>query len=368
MSKKILIFIFLSFFIFITFLSSQTIKATMAGQPDLAISNFWNWPKTPTSREWFDIKVRVYNLSDTALTRQTALHIFVGGSNRPYILPISSFAAKKSRDFIQRVFLDAPGKYVARAIVDPENRIQEIREDNNTKRMEFRVRQAASNEYLPDLSIYTPNYMPEKPCTDDHIEFKATITNIGAVRSPRSKAAIKIGGGTPHLIDVPQILPGEYKKISFSRVLPIARTYKVTVYADYNNKIKEYDEGNNEKSNSFVVYDNCCPDYTISNNYVWIWPKNPKAGEKFDLRVRIFNVGHKKPLNHTTLKIYVGGSITPHVLNVSPISAHSERTIDQELSFSRPGKYRVRVYVDRENKVRECREDNNKGHVVFRVK
>ncbi|MCK5004083.1 MAG: hypothetical protein KAS21_03300 [Candidatus Aminicenantes bacterium] len=368
MYNKLSLSIVLSFFVFITILPGQTIKATAAGYPDLMISNFWNWPKNPTSREWFDIKVRVYNISNTALANQTELHIFVGGSGRPYIIPFSSLGANKSRDFIKRVFLDVPGKYVARAVVDPENKIMEIKEDNNTRQLKFSVRKAGSSEYLPDLTISSPSFEPKKPCTGDPIRFRISVHNHGAVAAPPSKAAIKIGGGTPIPVDIPAVNPEEYKVVYFTKIIQVAQKYRVTVYADYRNNIREYNEGNNQKSKDFEVYANCCPDLVVTDNYVWIWPKNPKVGDKFDLRVRVFNNGLKKPLHHTTLKIYVGGSTTPHILNVSPIGPESERTFEKELSFSRPGKYIVRAVVDAENKVRECREDNNRGRVVFRVK
>jgi len=150
-------------------------------------------------------------------------------------------------------------------------------------------------------------------------------------------------------------------------VLPKPGKYIVTAYADYGNKIKEYDEEDNKKSETFVVYDNCCPDLVVSDNYVWIWPKSPKAGEKFDLRVRVFNNGLKKNLHHTTLEIYVGGSSTPYVFDVGPIGPQDERTYRQEISFSRPGKYIARAVVDSDNKVKECSEKNNRGQVTFRV-
>ena len=77
-----------------------------------------------------------------------------------------------------------------------------------------------------------------------------------------TKAAIRIGGGTPVLLDVPVINPKEFKSVSLAKILPVAQKYRVVVYADYGNKIKEYDEGNNEKSGKIPAHKcnerHCC--------------------------------------------------------------------------------------------------------------
>ena len=86
-------------------LTSPGTMAADNGKPDLVITNFWIWPKTPTSREWFDIRVRVRNASETALTGQTTVNIFVGGSSKPYTMSLGSLGANKDRDFEQRIFL-----------------------------------------------------------------------------------------------------------------------------------------------------------------------------------------------------------------------------------------------------------------------
>ena len=235
-------------------LTSPGTMAADNGKPDLVITNFWIWPKTPTSREWFDIRVRVRNASETALTGQTTVNIFVGGSSKPYTMSLGSLGANKDRDFEQRIFLDTPKKYTARAIVDPDNKVAESREDNNTKKLGFTIKKAKSNEYLPELSIYKPHFSPDKPCTDDQIKFRISIINNGAVRSPASKGAVRVGGGQPKLLDFPPINPGESASVTVSSQITRPGKYRVTAYADYGNKIKEYDEGNNTKNNNSSRY------------------------------------------------------------------------------------------------------------------
>jgi len=369
MSKKLYALIFLLYFILVTFLPSQTLKATLkatiAELPDLEAYQLWIWPNNPTSREWFDIRVRVYNKGSKASPEST-MNIFVGGSNKPFKITIYPLAAKDARMYTQKVFLNAPGKYSARFVVDPDNKIKESNEYNNTRQFEFRVRKADNPEYLPDLMVNKPYSEPKKPCTDDQINFRITVHNNGAVAAPASKAAIRIGGGTPVLLDVPVINPKEFKSVSLAKILPVAQKYRVVVYADYGNKIKEYDEGNNEKSNSFEVFGNCCPDLTTNN--VWVWPKNPVVGEEFEIRFWITNNGKKKSPLPTTVNIFVGGSTRPYVLNVIAWGPNTGKMYQQKISLSKAAKYVARIVIDPANIIKECREDNNTGQCTFRVK
>ena len=369
MSNKLYAFIFLLIFILTSFLPCQnlkaTLKATIAELPDLVAYQLWIWPDNPTSREWFDIRVRVYNKGSKA-SMQSTMNIFVGGSNKPHKITIDPLAANDAKMYTKKIFLSKPGKYLARLVVDPENKIKESNEGNNTKQIVFRVKKADSQEYLPDLTVSTPYFVPKVPCTDDQITFRITVHNNGAVAAPASKAAIRVGGGTPVILDIPMINPKEFKSASLAKILPIAQKYRVVVYADYGNKIKEYDEGNNEKSKNFEVFGNCCPDLTT--NHVWVWPKNPVTGEEFDIRFWITNKGKKKSPRPTTVNIYVGGSTRPYVLNVIAWGPNAGMMYKQKIILNKAAKYVARVVIDPENKIRECREDNNKRQIEFRVK
>ena len=366
MSKKIFVSTFLILFISISCLPGQTFKATMAKRPDLVAYQLWIWPNKPTSREWFDIRTRVYNMSNHPLQQNAVIHLFVGGSKDPYVINVAPLGAKKERMYTRKIFLDVPGKYRARVVVDPGNKIRESRENNNTKQITFRVRKAENQDYLPDLSVGAPYFEPKKPCIDDQIKFRISVHNHGAVAAPPSKAAIKIGGGLPVSLNIPAIDPEEFKSVSYTHLLPVARKYVVTVYADYGNKITEYNEGNNKKSKNFEVFDQCCPDLVAYQ--LWIWPKNPKAGEKFDIRCRIYNKGLKPTLTPTEVNIYVGGATTPYVLNIGQYSYLDAKMFTQEISLNRAGKYVARIVVDPNRKIKECRKDNNERKIEFRVR
>lgn len=100
---------------------------------------------------------------------------------------------------------------------------------------------------------------------------------------------------------------------------------------------------------------------------MWIWPKKPKAGEKFTLRIRVFNRGLKASPVPAEMHVFMGGSTTPHVFQVNSVVPGGERTYEREISFDRPGSYVVRAVMDPDNRVQECREDNNKGQVSFKI-
>lgn len=365
MIKKTIIF-FSMLLIAFDFLQCQIIKMNASQPPDLVAYQLWIWPDKPTSREWFEIRTRVYNKSNVALNQSAVMHIYVGGSTTPYKINISSLGPNDAKMYTQKIFLSRPGKYLAKVVVDPGNKIREIREDNNSKQIRFRVYKASSSEYLPDLTISKPHFDPKKPCTDDPVAIKFQVYNHGAVTAPASRAAIKIGNGRPILINIPPIEPENFKRGVVTRTIPVHGNFRITAYSDYGNNMREYNETNNNESSDLTVFSNCCADLVAYQ--LWIWPNSPKAGENFKIRCRIYNKGLKPTKVPTEAHIFVGGSTTPYVLNIGRFAPESARMFIQTIKIGRKGKYRARLIVDPNRKITECKENNNNRNIEFRVK
>ncbi|MCJ7603567.1 MAG: hypothetical protein MUO63_18965 [Desulfobulbaceae bacterium] len=366
MYKKTSIFIFILFFVSLSFIKVPQVSADTDNRPDLIITNFWIWPENPTSRNWFDIRVRVRNAGNNVTKNNTTLNLYIGGSPTPYSFTIGFIQPGKDMTKEKRILLDKAGNYIARAVVDPGNLIIEKREDNNSKELRFKVKQASNQDYLPELEASVYKQEPNEPCTDDTINFSGRITNKGIVKSPASVAAIQIGGATPVLISVPSLEPNQYKSLTLTKNLPTPGKYKVTVVADYYNRITEYNEKNNTDSLNFEVFGDCCVDYDVSN--FWIWPNNPKAGETFDIRMRVYNRGKKTATKSTTVSLFIGGSAVPVTFILNPLAPKKEWTKYHTVSFSRAGRYTTRIFVDTERKISECRKDNNEKSMSFNVK
>jgi len=366
------IFSFIYFIIFSTLLYGQKLKATITGTalelPDLVPMGLYISPKNPSSREWFRFSVDVCNFGKKSSMRDTVVYIFVGGSNKPYIFTLNPVEPRSRQMFAKWIFLSAPGKYAAKVVVDPHNRIKESIETNNSKDFKFTVRKAENNEYLPDLLLDTLSWYPKETCKNVQIEFKAGIKNIGAVNAPKSKAAINVGNRLPFLIDVPEIPPVSTRIISVKKTFSIAKGYNVIAYADWGNKIREYSERNNKKSKSLrIIEKNCCTDLALPAG-VWVIPKYPTVGTPFRINVRIHNFGKKEPVKSTTLHLYIDGSTVPYMFDVAPIAPRSSRWYYRTFTFTRPGKYTARAVIDPDKKIAECRKDNNTRQTEFRVK
>jgi len=365
MYKKLIIFLFIYSFIIFTFLPCQTVVAAVEDRPDLKVTNFWIWPKDPTSREYFDISVRVRNLGKSATVNNTVVHMYIGGSMTPHSLILPPLKVSGKITLKKKILIATPGKYLARSVADPENKINEIDENNNTKQFTFRIREADNKEFLPDLYVYTPSFKSKNICNNSPIEFRVSVKNIGAVTSPPSKTFFLIGGVAQATFEFPPIDPGKTNTEIYTKFLQSAGNYTATAYADFGNKIKEYDEGNNEKSKNFTVLANCIPDLVLSN--FWIWPKEPKRGEEFTISVRIYNIGNKTTVGNRQVHVFVGGSATPYTFNFGPLEPGRKLEFRKKLTFNTPGKYLARAIVDPFNKVPESDENNNKKQFNFRV-
>ena len=103
---------------------------------------------------------------------------------------------------------------------------------------------------IDDIKLKTKN-----PKVNQNLTFDITVKNVGKEEAEASTAGIRLGGGGEIIeLQVPKLEP----KKSFTRriTLPglsLAQKYRITVTADYKNRIREVNEGNNEKYKTFSV-------------------------------------------------------------------------------------------------------------------
>jgi subtilase family serine protease len=106
-----------------------------------------------------------------------------------------------------------------------------------------------------DLTVTDIKLKTKNPKVNQKLTFDITVKNGGKETAEASTAGIRLGGGGKVIeFPVPQLEPKKH----FTRriILPglgIAQKYRITVTADYNNRIREVNEGNNEKYKTFKV-------------------------------------------------------------------------------------------------------------------
>jgi hypothetical protein len=162
------------------------------------------------------------------------------------------YASEEDRTYRIPCSVPAGTCYIG-AVVDPENRLSEVRESNN--HLVFPGKwQVTAPVGQPDLIVKTLLHSPYHPTTKDKITFSALVRNIGCGVASSSTLAIRVGGETvPATYSIPTLGAGEGHIVHRQANLEVAQNYLNTAIADYNNDVAESDETNNQKTDSYTV-------------------------------------------------------------------------------------------------------------------
>lgn len=145
------------------------------------------------------------------------------------------------------------GIYYIGAVVDPENKLAEMRESNNRLVFPGQWLITASVD-KPDLVVESFLHLPYYPTTKDQITFSALVRNVGCGVANPSKLAIRVGGETVgQLYSIPALGADEGYIVHRQEILNVAQNYMNTAIADYSNDVDESDETNNRKTDSYTV-------------------------------------------------------------------------------------------------------------------
>ena len=205
-------------------------------KPDLTItkqSESWDNPENPDDLR-YNITATVANIGK-ASAPESIIRLVIDGDLRYYPVPIlnesecyvtaiGTFAMSENRDAIE-------------ICADPENEIDEIREDNNCLATVWYA--------MPDLIITAIDV--QQPVTlGTRDTATATVVNIGTIATVESfEVSLSINGNNEDIYKVDGNLdPDETKTVSFEWI-PLASN-RLTVFADSNDGIKEWDETNNK--------------------------------------------------------------------------------------------------------------------------
>jgi len=105
-----------------------------------------------------------------------------------------------------------------------------------------------------DLTVTDIRLKTKNPKVNQKLTFDITVKNVGKENAEASTAGVRLGGGKLIDLPAPQLEP----KKSFTRRITLpglsrAQKYRITVTADYKNRIREVNERNNEKYKTFTV-------------------------------------------------------------------------------------------------------------------
>ncbi|MES9900606.1 MAG: CARDB domain-containing protein, partial [Sedimenticola sp.] len=209
--------------------------------------------------------------------------------------------------------------------VDPGNKIPELNETNNSRRIQLRPKcstaenKPQSREYLkPDLIIDSFINATENPTVTDDNVITVSVRNQGPASSTASKLELKVGGeATPPKYDVPALASGATHTLRRHINLPIALTYLSIAKIDADNGNVESDETNNEAELIFAVSPPPRPDLII-DSFINA-TENPTVTDDNVITVSVRNQG---PASSTAskLELKVGGEATPPKYDVPALA------------------------------------------------
>jgi subtilase family serine protease len=137
--------------------------------------------------------------------------------------------------------------YRFKAWADFRADVTECNEFNNSKYITFVVKQVR-----PDLIILFIHKKAQTP--DRRITVEAHVKNRGDGRAPASRVLFRFSGEIQvPLMNLPPIAAGSTRILIRHKKFKKPGPYKVTVTADINHKITEWNETNNTRSLKFTI-------------------------------------------------------------------------------------------------------------------
>ena len=277
----------------------------------------------------------------------------------------------------------APGTYILRVIVDPDNTLPELREDNNQAIARFGVG-------LPDLQILQVNFNPARQVpVGQPLQIFAEVSNEGegpalepfAVEFALRRVDVPFPTSFQPVgrVTIPELAAGAQSTASVeldtTQLSP--GVYELQIVVDPENTIPELDEGNNQLTARFAIG---LPDLVIQG--VTFDPVPPVAvGTPLKIFADVRNVGRGPALTafavefalrriDSTAQGQVPGAFVPIGRVTLPgLAAGAQAVAKLEIDTTQlmPGHYELRVIVDPANAIAELNEENNRLIVPLEI-
>jgi len=228
-------------------------------------------------------------------------------------------------------------------VADCDNSLVEIREDNNKLTRTIPI-------IPPDVIISDISWSPENPDIGDTVTFTVTVENQGGGGASGFHLAYYIDDNYLTSDFIPVIESGASANETCTWQSQNGRhTFKA--YADYNERVTEYNENNNESS--VVILPNM-PDLAV-DTVTWS-PADIPAGQEITFNINIKNRGS---LNAASSRIayYIDGAFTGYA-DIGQISADAVLT-EHLVWVAAGGSHTIEIVADSTDQIDEIDEANN---------
>jgi hypothetical protein len=232
-----------------------TITSTSGGGQDLGATGVWIDNQTPKVGEVISGGFVIHNYSPAALQNvewkvfSNADEVAAGtiteiGAGANYTVNASSQA-------------DQEGTFTIKAIVDPNNKIPETNENNNTVTKQLTITSTSESQpiSLPkvDVAVVSVSLSNAHIKVGEDTEVKAIVKNLGNDTVNTIPVAFLVGDLNFSVQVIDSLAPGESKAVTAPLIGLMGGTYTITVIADRRQFIKETNEGNNQRDTTLVV-------------------------------------------------------------------------------------------------------------------
>ena len=314
--------------------------------PDLIIETITWLPEDASKGDTVSFIVAIKNQGN-GRAGNSLIYFYIDGSYRDH-------------QGVQRIDADAnvtksftwfakAGPHEIKVIVDKASQVTESDETNNEKTITF-------SPLAPDLFIEAITWSPESPAKGDNITFTVSITNQGSGRADYSRVAYYINETLLTSDSVNPINAGATDNQTFWWTAK-AGARDIRVVADYNQRVAESDETNNEKT---IVFSTLLPDLIIEE-ITWS-PESPGTGDNVTFSVTIKNQGVGEA-SSSRVYFYVDELIFDYQ-EVEEIAAGGTVT-KAFLWIARAGSHTIEAVADYKESIMESDETNNKKTLTF---
>jgi subtilase family serine protease len=230
-----------------------------------------------------------------------------------------------------------------RVVADYDSKLAESNENNNTFTRDIAIAP-------PDLVVQEITWSPTDAIIGDTATFTAIIRNQGSGEAQDFYVACYIDDDLMTYAFINQIEPDATANATFTWLVQ-GSTHAVRAVADYNRKVIESDEDNNESTVTMVP---AMPDLIIET-ITWS-PADFPAGDKVDFNVIIKNQGSQKA-NTFRVTCFIDDSAAGYQ-DVASIDAGA--TVTYKFPWTAlDGNHCIRITADANNQIDEIEENNN---------
>lgn len=243
------------------------------------------------------------------------------------------------------------GVHKIQAVVDPQRKVPESDETNNTRTITFPA-------LPPDLIIEQITWMPPEPAIGDTVTFTVTVRNQGEASSGYAYMV--------YYVDNIQIATGRVNPISYNATDNQTFAWTLTpgehivkAFVDITDIVDESDETNNEGSTTLAPFG---PDLIIESIG---WSRNnPQAGEMVTFSATVKNNGSVLS-SASIVHLYVDDSSRGYQ-NIPKLSPGANATATFNWKFM-PGLHDIQAVTDDTNLVVEINEQNNEMLISYPI-